>query len=66
MLPPLEDFPDSVFVEDPAFVIPEAAILLQPGAPTRMGEAARSRRRWRGVSSACSSSTRASPTAATS
>ena len=40
ILPPLEAFPDSIFVEDPAFVIPEGAIVLRPGAPTRMGEAA--------------------------
>ena len=39
-LPPLEAFPDSVFVEDPAFVLPEGAILLRPGAPSRVGEAA--------------------------
>jgi len=38
VLPPLEDFPDSVFVEDPAFVVPEGAILLRPGAPPRLGE----------------------------
>ena len=38
-LPPLEAFPDSVFVEDPALVFPEGAILLRPGAPTRLGEA---------------------------
>ena len=38
-LPALSDFPDSVFVEDPAFVLPEGAILLKPGAPTRMDEA---------------------------
>jgi dimethylargininase len=38
MLPPLEDFPDSIFVEDPAFVIPEGAILLRPGAPARLAE----------------------------
>ncbi len=38
-LPPLEDFPDSVFVEDPALVFPEAAILLRPGAASRLGEA---------------------------
>jgi dimethylargininase len=37
-LPPLEDFPDSVFVEDPALVFPEGAILLRPGAPSRAGE----------------------------
>jgi dimethylargininase len=38
VLPPLEAFPDSVFVEDPAFVIPEGAVLLRPGAPSRLGE----------------------------
>jgi dimethylargininase len=38
-LPPLDAFPDSVFVEDPAFVLPEGAIVLKPGAPTRIGEA---------------------------
>lgn len=41
LLPPLEDFPDSVFVEDPALVFPEGAILLKPGAPTRAAEGAR-------------------------
>jgi dimethylargininase len=39
-LEPLPDYPDSVFVEDPAFVLPEGAILLRAGAPTRAGEAA--------------------------
>jgi dimethylargininase len=39
-LDPLEAYPDSVFVEDPAFVLPEGAILLKPGACSRMGEAA--------------------------
>lgn len=38
-LPPLDAFPDSVFVEDPAFVLPEGAIVLRPGTPTRIGEA---------------------------
>src|SRR5512146_2903415 len=38
MLPPLEAFPDSIFVEDPALVFPEGAILLRPGAPSRLGE----------------------------
>jgi dimethylargininase len=38
VLPPLEAFPDSVFVEDPALVLPEGAILLRPGAPSRLGE----------------------------
>jgi len=39
-LSPLADFPDSMFVEDPAFVLPEGAILLRPGAPSRIDEAA--------------------------
>lgn len=38
ILPALEEFPDSVFVEDPALVFPEGAILLRPGAPSRRGE----------------------------
>lgn len=38
VLPPLVDYPDSIFVEDAAFVLPEDAILLRPGAPSRMGE----------------------------
>ncbi|WP_396626250.1 dimethylarginine dimethylaminohydrolase family protein [Luteitalea sp.] len=40
VLGPLEAFPDSVFVEDPALVFPEGAILLRPGAASRLGEAA--------------------------
>ncbi|HTT99058.1 MAG TPA: arginine deiminase-related protein [Rhizomicrobium sp.] len=39
ILPPLEEFPDSVFVEDPALVFPEGAILLRPGVASRLGEA---------------------------
>jgi len=39
VLPALEDFPDSIFVEDPALVFGDAAILLNPGAPSRQGEA---------------------------
>jgi dimethylargininase len=38
VLEPLEGFPDSVFVEDPALVFGEGAILLNPGADTRRGE----------------------------
>ena len=38
ILPPLEAFPDSVFVEDPALVFGNGAILLRPGAPSRLGE----------------------------
>lgn len=40
VLPALEAFPDSVFVEDTALVFTGAAILLRPGAATRRGEAA--------------------------
>lgn len=39
LLPSLEGFPDSVFVEDTAICVSGAAILLRPGAPTRRGEA---------------------------
>ena len=39
ILPALEDFPDSVFVEDTSLCLPEGAILLRPGAPSRSGEA---------------------------
>ncbi|WP_244426648.1 arginine deiminase family protein [Sinorhizobium sojae] len=38
VLPPLASFPDSIFVEDPALVFTEGAILLRPGAPTRVKE----------------------------
>jgi dimethylargininase len=38
-LPALEDFPDSMFVEDPALVFPDGAVLLRPGAPSRAAEA---------------------------
>jgi len=35
-----EAFPDSVFVEDTALCLPEGAVVMRPGAPTRLGEAA--------------------------
>ena len=38
VLPPLEDFPDSIFVEDPALVFTAGAIVLRPGASTRARE----------------------------
>ena len=38
VLPALEEFPDSVFVEDPALVFGEGTILLNPGAKSRAGE----------------------------
>ncbi len=40
ILPARPDYPDSIFVEDPALVFPEGAIILRPGAETRRGEAA--------------------------
>lgn len=40
ILPALEDFPDSVFVEDAGLCIADTAIVLRPAAPTRKGEAA--------------------------
>jgi len=40
MLDPLEDHPDALFVEDPALVFAEGAILLAPGAESRAAEAA--------------------------
>lgn len=39
-LDPLEAFPDAVFVEDTALCLPQGAILMRPGAPSRMGEVA--------------------------
>ena len=36
----LEAFPDSVFVEDTALCLPEGAVVMRPGAPSRLGEAA--------------------------
>jgi dimethylargininase len=39
VLDALEQFPDSIFVEDPALVFTQAAVLLRPGAPSRMEEA---------------------------
>ena len=39
-LSPDEDYPDSVFVEDPALCLPRGAILLRSGAAPRRGEAA--------------------------
>ncbi len=36
----LNDFPDSVFVEDTALCLPEGAVVMRPGAAPRLGEAA--------------------------
>lgn len=38
VLPALEDYPDSVFVEDPAVVTRSCAIIANPGAASRNGE----------------------------
>ena len=35
----LEAYPDSVFVEDTALCLPEGAVVMRPGASTRLGEA---------------------------
>ena len=37
-LPAEPDFPDSVFVEDTAVILPEAALVTRPGAQSRRGE----------------------------
>jgi dimethylargininase len=37
-LPALADLPDSVFVEDPAVVVDEVAVMTRMGAPTRLRE----------------------------
>lgn len=38
-LPPLGAYPDSVFVEDTALCLPQGAVVMRPGAPSRLGEA---------------------------
>ncbi len=35
-----EDFPDSVFVEDTALCLPQGAVVMRPGAPSRLEEVA--------------------------
>jgi dimethylargininase len=40
VLEALEEFPDSIFVEDPALVFSAAAVLLRPAAPSRRAETA--------------------------
>src|SRR5215210_4370206 len=37
-LPPVEELPDSVFVEDTAIVLEEVAVLTRPGVESRRGE----------------------------
>ena len=36
----LDQFPDGVFVEDAALTLAQGAVILRPGAPSRLGEAA--------------------------
>lgn len=38
ILPALEEFPDSCFIEDVALLTPRCAIITRPGAPSRLGE----------------------------
>lgn len=38
VLEPMEEFPDSCFVEDPAVITRNCAVITNPGAPTRRGE----------------------------
>lgn len=38
VLPELEDYPDAVFVEDTALCLPQGAIMMRPGAASRLGE----------------------------
>ncbi len=40
VLDAIEGFPDSVFIEDAALCFQEGAVIMRPGAPTRLGEAA--------------------------
>ncbi|SDX88673.1 dimethylargininase [Ruegeria halocynthiae] len=37
-LDPLDAYPDAQFVEDTALCLPQGAVLMRPGAPSRMGE----------------------------
>jgi len=39
-LPPLAGHPDAQFVEDTALCLPQGAVLMRPGAPSRLGEVA--------------------------
>lgn len=38
VLEALEDYPDSVFIEDAALCLPQGTVMLRPGAPARSGE----------------------------
>ncbi len=43
VLDALEDYPDALFVEDTALCLPEGAVMMRPGAASRMGEVAQMR-----------------------
>ncbi|PVA11202.1 dimethylarginine dimethylaminohydrolase [Pelagivirga sediminicola] len=43
VLEALEDYPDALFVEDTALCLPEGAVMMRPGADSRMGEVAHMR-----------------------
>lgn len=45
----LEAYPDSVFVEDTALCLPEGAVVMRPGAPSRLGEASEMAPHLRGL-----------------
>ncbi len=49
VLAALDAYPDSVFVEDTALCLPEAAVIMRPGAPSRLGEAAEMEPHLRGL-----------------
>ena len=40
VLDALDDYPDSVFIEDAALCLREGAVIMRPGAPSRLGESA--------------------------
>ena len=46
VLEALEAYPDAVFVEDTALCLQEGAIVMRPGAPSRLGEAAEMAPPW--------------------
>ncbi|MCQ0093755.1 dimethylarginine dimethylaminohydrolase family protein [Roseovarius sp. M141] len=43
VLDALEEYPDALFVEDTALCLPEGAVMMRPGAASRMGEVAQMR-----------------------
>ena len=45
----LAAYPDCVFVEDTALCLPEGAVIMRPGAPSRLGEAAEMAPHLRGL-----------------